>query len=514
MNKLNHLLLFLLLSLLASLGLAQTAPAARVNAAVAQLDGLAQQTLEKTGIPGMAVAVVHQDKVVYLKGFGVREVGKPEGVNPDTVFQIASLSKPIASTLVAALVGDGVVGWDDRIADLDPGFQLSDPAATQQVTLRDLFSHRSGLPEFAGDLLEDMGYGRAEILRRLRLLPLSSPRSRYAYTNFGLTEAAVAAAKKAGGAWEDLIAQRLYKPLGMASTSSRVADYRAAKNRALLHAKVGGKFVAKYQRNPDPESPAGGVSSTARDLAQWARLHLGGGKFGSKQLISAEALTETYRPHMVSSPTADPATGRSGFYGLGWDVDYDAAGRVVLSHSGAFGLGAATNVRLIPAEGLGIVVLTNGAPVGAPEAVAVSFMELALGGKVSRDWVAAYGGAFEALTAALWPFAPRYAQPPAQPLAALPLSSYAGRYANAFYGELEVALRGGGLVALLGPNKTAYPLRHWSRDLFTISPEEETFSGTSGVFFQVGSDGRVGGVRLEVLDRDGLGNFTRVSAGP
>lgn len=178
MNKWNPILTLLAMLWLACLASAQSTTQAKVTAALGQLDALARQTLDKTGIPGLAVAVVYQDQVVYLKGFGVREVGQPDPVDPDTVFQIASVSKPIAATLVAALVGDGVVKWDDRIANLDPGFQLYDPYTTSQVTLRDLFAHRSGLPEYAGDLLEDLGYSREEILHRLRYLrPASSFRS-------------------------------------------------------------------------------------------------------------------------------------------------------------------------------------------------------------------------------------------------------------------------------------------------------------------------------------------------
>jgi CubicO group peptidase (beta-lactamase class C family) len=193
--------------------------------------------------------------------------------------------------VLASLAAEKMITWDDRIIDLDPGFQMYDPWVPRNVTLRDMFAHRSGLPEFAGHLLEDMGYNRAEILRRLRYeKPGSSFRSHYAYTNFGLTEAAVAAARAAGKPWKELAAERLYKPLGMTSTSSRFDDFAAAKNRVRLHVLIDGKWVAKYTRNADAQSPAGGVSSTARDLAQWMRLQLGKGMFEGKRLIDVEAL--------------------------------------------------------------------------------------------------------------------------------------------------------------------------------------------------------------------------------
>src|SRR5258708_6379478 len=179
------------------------------------LDNFVLETLKRTGVPGLSVAIVYKDQVIYLKGFGVRQAGKSEPVDPDTVFQLASVSKPIASTVVAALVGDGLVAWDDPIIRRDPTFAMHDAWVTENVTLRDMFCHRSGLPNHAGDALEDIGYDRAEILHRLRYdRPDSSFRSHLAYTHFGLTAAAVAAAKASGKSWEDVSAERLYQPLG------------------------------------------------------------------------------------------------------------------------------------------------------------------------------------------------------------------------------------------------------------------------------------------------------------
>lgn len=146
----------------------------RVLAALPELERLARKAVDDGEVPGVSIAVVYRDEAVYLKGFGVREAGKPELVDADTVFQLASCSKPMASTVVAALVGEGRLSWDSRIADIDPGFQLHDPYATAEVTVADLFAHRRGLPGDAGSELEEIGYDRAEVLRRLRFVPPSS----------------------------------------------------------------------------------------------------------------------------------------------------------------------------------------------------------------------------------------------------------------------------------------------------------------------------------------------------
>ena len=180
----------------------------RVKSALAEVDKLVEKTMQQTGVPGLSIAAVYKDQVVFLKGYGVREAGKEEKVDPDTVFQLASVSKPIASTVLAALVSEGLIDWDSRIIDLDPGFRLADPWVTREATLRDFLCHRSGLPAYAGDDLADLGYDRREVLYRLRYqLPASSLRSKYAYTNFAFTEAGIAGAGAAGKSWEVLAAR-------------------------------------------------------------------------------------------------------------------------------------------------------------------------------------------------------------------------------------------------------------------------------------------------------------------
>ena len=193
--------------------------------------------MTQTGVPGTAVAVVYDDEVVYERGFGVRELGKPEPITPETVFQIASLSKSLSSTLVAAVVGDGTTTWDATIGSLEPGFALSDPWVSDQVTIRDMLCHRSGLPAYSGDpLVFTFGYDRDECLRRLRYYALATPfRTTWAYSNLGFSAGAYAAARAAGQSWEDLAEARLFAPLGMTSTSYRFADFGRRENRAAPH---------------------------------------------------------------------------------------------------------------------------------------------------------------------------------------------------------------------------------------------------------------------------------------
>jgi CubicO group peptidase (beta-lactamase class C family) len=484
---------------------------AQVDNAIREVEKLAQKEIQENALPGLVIAVVFQEKVVYAKGFGVRDVNTKAPVDADTVFQLASVSKSVGSTVVAELVGEGKITWDSKLSILDPTFAMFDPWVTREITIRDMYAHRSGLPEHAGDLLEDLEFTRAEILHRLRYQhPESSFRSHYAYTNFGLTEGGIAAAKAYGLEWEEAAKQKLYNPLGMASTSSRYADFVARPNKALGHVLVDGKWVQKFKRDPDTESPAGGVSSSVNDLAKWMRLQLANGKFGGKQIVDEKALAETHHPHMLTG--FSPFTGLPGFYGLGWNVSYDQEGRLHLSHSGAFALGAATHVNLVPDEQLGIVVLTNAYPLGIAEALGTTFLDTALYGKPTQDWLAIFKHVF-ADPAAIGTFPGfDYSKPPGSPSPASKNSAYLGRYTNDYFGEVSIIEKDSGLAIVQGSKNKTFPMKHYDRDTFTYETEDENAVGKSGITFTIGPDGKATQVVVENLNVRGQGTFKRVPA--
>ncbi|MEV7613021.1 serine hydrolase [Streptomyces sp. NPDC089799] len=482
---------------------------AEVDAALRHLDAYVAEVMKRTGVPGISVAVVYRDRVVHLKGYGVRRAGDAAAVGPDTVFQLASLSKPVSSTVVAAGMTDPA-GWE-RPVEL-PGFALKDPWVSRHVTTADLFAHRSGLPDHAGDLLEDLGYDRNHILGRLRLEPLTAFRASYAYTNFGLTAAAEAVARQHGVSWQKLNEDLLFKPAGMSSTSTTFAAFEKAANKAVTHVRnPDGTWSARYVRDPDAQAPAGGVSSTARDMARWMRLQLGNGVLDGRRIVGAAPLEATHAPTIVSRQPSGPA-GTPGFYGLGWNVSYDDAGRLRLSHTGAFELGANTNVTMLPLEQLGIVVLTNGAPVGQADAIALDFFDTAEHGRASTDWLA--------LAASLYAqqldeagSSTDYTKPPAGAAPARPDSAYTGTYDNAYYGKLTVTAREGaapgtGLTLSLGPGPLRFPLTHYQGDTFSFETRGENAVGRTGVTFKgAGTDGAT--VTVEYLDANGLGTFRR-----
>ena len=480
--------------------------AGQIDAAVGQLDGVAQELMSRAGVPGMAVAVVHDDELVYAKGFGVRRVGGDEPVDEDTVFQLASVSKPIGATVVARAVDAGRVRWNDPVSEHLRGFALALPGTTRNVTVADLYAHRSGLPDHIGDVLEDLGASRSTILRRLRFAPLTPLRQDYAYTNFGLTAGALAVAAAAGVSWEDLAQSTLYEPLGMSSTSSRHADFIARANRATLHVQRDGEWVTGGDRQPDAQSPAGGVSSSVTDLAQWIRMLLADGAHDGRQLLSPAALKDMVTPRLPIAPPATPDS-RATTTGLGIDISIDPTARVRWAHSGAFILGAATHVAMLPSEGLGIAVLTNGWPVGLAESVGASFMDLAERGSVTIDWLAGYGPRMEGFRRN--PSRLFGATPPSDPAPARPPTAYTGTYENDFYGRIQVLANGPSLSLVLGPKRRRFELAHWDGDTFSYFWQSENTYGISAVDFTPGPRGQARSLLIDNLDVADLGTFIR-----
>lgn len=482
-------------------------PAGSKERAVQELPRVVAEIMKRSQVPGMAVAVVIDGKTVLTQGYGTREVGKQAPVDAHTVFQIASISKSLSATVAAIEVSQGKAAWDDPVSRYLPDFKLGNAYVSEHATIGDYFAHRSGLPGTAGDDLEDLGFSRNEVLARLRLLPLDAFRTSYHYANFSTTIGAEAVSKAAGRPWEALADEQLFKPLGMKSTSYRYRDFEAHTNRAVLHAYQNGRFVPAGQRDADQQAPAGGVSSTVVDLAEWLKLLLADGQYQGKAMISPAALLPALSPQAFSTRAHD-LDSRSGFYGYGFNVNTELGGRPSMGHSGAFLMGTGTTFRIVPSAGIGIVVLTNGAPVGAAESVAASFIDTALYGKPTRDWFAAYNGAMKAF---FEPQADLSGQAdPARPAAPQALSQYTGRFDNPYYGPAEIQEANGALTLVLGPKGMRFPMRHWDGDTFAFSPAGEAELVASLASLSFGrSQGQVQDFDIKFYGDNGLGRWTR-----
>lgn len=494
-----------------------TGRGAAIAAAVEKLPGDVKDALARTGVPGAQVAVVWRGKTVYQGAFGVRDVRTRTKVDDKTLFMIASLSKPISATVVAkAMTEDENLSWSTPVHELLPGFSLNDPYVTANATIGDSFAHRTGIPTGGGDDLEDLGYDSAYILDHLHEIPLAPFRTTYQYSNFGLTTGAEAVAASRGESWGQTADDLLFAPLGMTSTTTSHAAFLATANRAVQHARLGAKdFEPLFDRDPDAEAPAGGVASTAGDLAKWMAVVLADGKLHGKPFIDPAPLTQAFSAQIVTThnSTLDQ---RPGHYGFGINVGSGAGGRVVLSHSGAFGLGTATAVSMVPDLDLGIVVLTNGAPTGVPEALAQEFLDNVMYGAPARDWVKTMGGFFANYNAPSGDLAGE--KPPADAAAAGPAADYVGTYQSPYFGTFTVTEKNGELQGAMGPTGGyTFAIDPWNGDTLSFAPTGENAlpgSLSSAVFTRTG--GKVTGVTLTYFNRypavsepSGLGVFTR-----
>src|SRR5687767_7332654 len=297
-------------------------------AAAQNFDKAARDAVAAWQLPAVAVAVVQDDKVVFVRAYGVKEIGKPEPVTADTLFQIGSATKAFTTTALAMLADEKKLDWDDPVRQHLDYFRLADPCADSLVTLRDIVSHRTGLKRH--DELWDYGtWSREEIIRRIGSVELTRPfRSAYQYHNIMFMTGGETVAAASGMPWEQFVTTRIFQPLGMKNTVIAHEEW-LQKERTASHRYDPATNAVRPYAAVDYASlgPAGAIKSSARDLAQWVRFQLAGGAIDGKRLLSEKALEETWKPHTVlpvSSETAEdnPVTNIN-TYGLGWRVqDY------------------------------------------------------------------------------------------------------------------------------------------------------------------------------------------------
>ena len=478
----------------------RAAATVEVKAVLPSYDALAQDMFARSGVPGAAVAVVAGDGAVYVRCFGVREVGRPEKVDKDTVFQLASVSKSFTSTMLAALVTEREIAWDDPVHKYWPAFALWDPWVSRHVTFRDLMAQRTGLPEYAGDELVQFGYGRREILRRLRYLPPAAGfRAAYAYQNALPTAAAEAASAATGRSWEELVGAKVLKPLGMGSTVLTQRGYLAAPDRAAPHATVDGAFRAQPPEDDEVFAPAGGVSSTIADMVPYLRMQLNDGALAGVRVADAGALDATHTATTAMGQNDEGPTASA----LGWQTaSFD--GRLIVQHGGDFTRGVSTLVTMVPDDGVGVVVLTNAFPEGHALTYALTdtLIDLYAKGAAQEDRLSQQQQLLQGVTTGsiLDPFRHLPEQPPAGATSPRSRSVYLGVYVNHYYGRVTVSRgAGSGLNVKLGRGVT---LRYvpWSGDTWR-EPESNT-----AAIFAVNGDraARVRIMQLDFMGRSGL----------
>jgi CubicO group peptidase (beta-lactamase class C family) len=480
-------------------------PAAPVN--LRDFDAYVAKAMKDWKVPGMAIAIVRNDSIVFVKGYGVRKLGDPTPVDPHTVFAIGSATKAFTAAAVAMLVDDGKMKWDVPVTTYLPGFQVYDPYAARELTVRDVLSHRSGLAR--GDLMWYAArFDRSEVLRRVRYLkPTWSFRSNFGYQNIMYLAGGQAAAAAAGRDWDTLIQERIFAPLGMHDSYTTIRPLASLPNVAQPYAEIDGAVTFVPYANIDNIGPAGSINSNVLDMVQWVRLQLAGGKFNGTQLISSGNLAQMHTaqtviryepPWSLYFPEAHLMA-----YGMGWFLN-DYKGRLAVHHGGNID-GMSSLVALLPEEKMGAVILTNMNGSLLPTVMAHRIFDDQL--KLpATDYSGEMRIRIDSLEkSAKAAVAKVEASRVANTHPSLALEKYAGTYSDSLYGDMSVRVENGKLTIDYA-GASGGELEHWHYDTFRAVWRNRLL-GKSMVTFSIDGTAKVSSMKV-----DNLSEFFRVPA--
>ena len=504
----RKMLIPVLLATLAVASSAQPKSEEELRLMLQNFESYAEKSRREWQTPGMAVALVLDNRVVYSRGFGVRRAGGNEPVTPETIFQIGSISKSFTAGLVAQLVDEKKLNWNDPITDAFPDFRLFDPWVTRQFTVEDSMAQRSGMPAYAGDLLAFMGCDREQILAAMRhIQPVSSFRSQFGYVNNLWLAAARVIEKHRGEGWEACVRGRIFEPLGMAHSSTGAQALYSAPNHADPHLPGSPAPLALGPQWPYTQwvytyGPAGGINSNVLDMARYARAQLSGGLEG-KSLWSRASLERMHTPHVYAGgeprqPAENLAQVGRMSYCLGW-IRQEMNPLPLVWHNGGTS-GCKAVVGLVPDHNMAIVVLSNLGGTELPEALMYRFYDLALG-RPQQD----YSAQFLKTSKARQQGGPKRPASPQPPLA---LHNYAGSYFNPCYGELKIRVGEGQLLAQLGKNMR-FSCQPWNRDTFRFDDFVNPADPPQFLTFQLSPEGKVTAVEVPSLGDASNGLFEK-----
>ncbi|MFL6591367.1 MAG: serine hydrolase [Luteimonas sp.] len=502
-------------SLIASLpiGLLSLAlPLAALAAPPAGFEQRVESLREQAGVPGLAIAIVEDDKVTLAKGFGVRKLGSDARVDADTIFPTGSTGKAFTVADLAILVDEGKIGWDDKVIDHLPTFQMYDPWVTREMTVRDLLVHRSGLGLGAGDLMfvPRTNLSRAESVRRLRYIkPATSFRSGFAYDNVLYMVVGQMIESVTGQTWEQFTKEHLLKPAGMLRSTTGEADRFATANRAYPHARMdGGLRGAGTQQTLDERdelgrngAPAGGLAVSANDMTRWLRIQLDAGKLpeGTGRLFSEAAHEQMWTPVMLQPtfprpPSLQATQPMFDTYALGWDVR-DYRGAKIVWHGGAV-FGFKTAVVLIPEKHVGFSIETNSEDGAIINGLMFELLDHYLGAPAT-DWTARFSDFTRQRIAEGVKVLGAAKATPANVGPSLPLERYVGTYADPWYGNIAVSLAKGKLqIDFKSTPRMGGALDHFQYDSFVTRFSDPTIE-PAYVTFGLDADGKVERVTMK-----------------
>lgn len=502
----NSLLIILLLALLSYFP-SQAAPGAPAVKAIPEIDAWVKDAMTAFEVPGIAVAVVKDGKVVQAKGYGVRRLGEANPTDADTLFGIASNTKAFTAVALGILVEEGRIDWDAPVINYLPTFAMWDFWVTRQITVRDLLVHRSGLGLGAGDLLwwPPSTYDRKEVMRKIRFIqPATSFRNAYAYENVLYIVAGEVIEAVSGQSWEQFVTERILKKVGMTSSNVMHSVAGSGTNSASPHALVNGVVRPVQAFTSDTTNPAGGINSSANDMAKWMIVLLGEGKLpDGSQLFSRETakqLTTMVIPIPIDPLPPELAAQTPNFsgYALGLGVS-DYRGHKIVTHGGVLP-GYVSRVLLVPHISLGIAVLTNQESHDAYDSIVYQIVDSYLNAPYT-DWLDAMKKVKAARDAKNKEAVSKGAAArEANSHPSLPLDRYAGTYIDDWYGQISISQENGQLVMRFSNTPLLIGnLEHWQYDTFVVRWRDPELRADAFITFSLNPDGTIDHAKMQAV---------------
>ena len=464
------------------------------------LDTYVQRALKDWQIPGVAVCVVKDGKVVVMKGYGVKEMGTTNKVDENTLFMIGSNTKAFTATALAMLAADKKLSLDDHVIKWLPDFKLYDPWVTKEANIRDLLCHRLGFETFQGDFMFfDSDLTLAEVREKFgRLKPKYSFRSRWGYTNAAFMTAGEIIPGVTGKSWAAFLKDSLFTPLGMTNTLALASEMKTAANRATAHTIVNGVLQKTRYGNIDALAPAGSISSSINDMSLWIMAQLNKGEYNHTQVIPTAAIAQTWLPHSIIG-NGGHSLNKAHFslYGLGWFLS-EYEGRKLVEHTGGVN-GFLTSVTMAPEEKLGIIILTNSDDnkffVALKNEILDAYLGLPYRNYSAIDLEVDRISKQKDSTLLAEKRSKVFKNTPSQ----LPLASYAGNYEHEVYGKMTIALENKKLVARFEHHKGRYAtLEALGGDNFLATFNDPIYGVNDWVFTT--ANGKVKSVTVTVAE--------------
>jgi CubicO group peptidase (beta-lactamase class C family) len=463
------------------------------------LDMYVQRAMQEWQIPGVAVAIVRDGKVVLMKGYGIREEGNNEKVDENTLFMIGSNTKAFTATALAMLDSRKKLSLDDKVQKWLPDFTLYDPWVAKEAIIRDLLCHRLGFETFQGDFMYfDSDLSTAEVREKMgKLKPLYSFRSKWGYTNSAFMTAGEIIPKVTGKSWATFITDSIFQPLGMSRSLALSVDIDHASNRAAAHTIVEGKLRKIPYGHIDNLAPAGSISSSVSDLTHWVIAQLGGGKYEGRQVIPVAAINETRTPHSIlGNGNVLFNKGHFALYGLGWFLQ-EYSGRKIVSHTGGVN-GFVTSITLVPEDKLGIVVLTNTDANNFYEALKWEVMD-AYFSLPYRNYDRVYYNYYSAAQKQDAEWLRKKRDTIAMARNNLPLASYTGEYRHDVYGTMTISNENGKLIARFQHHKGRYATLEYLGPGRLLASFNDPLYGNKEWIVDV-ADNKVKSIKVQVAD--------------